>query len=125
MYMTRNMNPQGTHTNRTVLSSGQEIVNRVERMPLTPSTAPAHTNRSTIHLHDIFLNCCRKEHAAVEIVTKSGEIIDGIIDGYDREIIILHNDMAQMLIYKHAVNYICPSNSKHYIDAEGTRNKEE
>lgn len=76
------------------------------------------TPRTPIHVHEIFLNCCRKEYANVEIVTTSGEIIDGFIDGYDKDTIVVHNDMTQLLIYKHSINYISPRNGKRLIVSE-------
>ena len=75
--------------------------------------------RTPIHVHEIFLNSCRKDYTSVEVVTKSGEIIDGIIDCYDKDTIVLHNDMAQLLIYKHSINYISPRNGKKLIIPEG------
>ncbi|MBR3058735.1 MAG: RNA chaperone Hfq [Clostridiales bacterium] len=77
------------------------------------------STRTPIHVHEIFLNCCRKEYASVEIVTQSGEIIDGVIDGYDKDTIVVHNDMTQLLIYKHSINYISPRNGKRLVIPEG------
>lgn len=77
------------------------------------------TTRTPIHVHEIFLNSCRKEYMTVEVVTSSGEIIEGIIDGYDRDTIVLHNDMTQLLIYKKNITYISPRNGKKLILPEG------
>jgi len=103
---------QNAVSNR-VPSSGKSAI-RVK------STAPAGTGtRTPIHVHEIFLNSCRKEYTDVEIVTTSGEIIDGIIDGYDKDTIVVHNDMTQLLIYKHSINYISPRNGKRLVIPEG------
>ena len=80
-------------------------------------------SRSPIHVHEIFLNSCRKEFTDVEVVTKSGEIIIGIIDGYDQDTIVLHNEMTQLLIYKHSINYISPRNGKRLIIPEREMNR--
>ncbi len=92
----------------------------------TQSTRPIHTQatsltatRTPIHVHEIFLNSCRKEYTTVEVVTSSGEIIEGIIDGYDRDTIVLHNEMTQLLIYKKNITYISPRNGKRLILPEG------
>ncbi|MBP5493199.1 MAG: RNA chaperone Hfq [Clostridiales bacterium] len=74
--------------------------------------------KTPIHVHEIFLNCCRKDCENVEVVTKSGEVINGFIDGYDKETIVLHNEMTQLLIYKHAIDYITPVNGKSLIIPE-------
>ena len=81
------------------------------------------TPRTPIHAHEIFLNICRKEYASVEVVTKSGEIINGVIDCYDKDTIVLHNDMTQLLIYKHSINYISPRNGKRLVIPEGQMNQ--
>lgn len=82
-------------------------------------TVALPSTRTPIHVHEIFLNSCRKEYTTVEVVTNSGEIIQGIIDGYDRETIVLHNDMTQLLIYKKNITYISPRNGKRLIMPEG------
>ena len=74
--------------------------------------------KTPIHVHEIFLNCCRQEFTRVEVVTKTGEIIDGVIDGYDKDTIVVHNEMTQMLIYKHAIEYISPRNGERLIIPE-------
>ncbi|MBO4928023.1 MAG: RNA chaperone Hfq [Clostridiales bacterium] len=78
----------------------------------------ADTTRTPIHVHDIFLNICRKELAEVEIVLKSGEIINGIIDIYDQDTIVVHNDMAQILVYKHSISYLSPRNGKSMVEPD-------
>lgn len=71
--------------------------------------------RTPIRVNEIFLNICRKEYASVEVVMNTGEIIEGIIDCYDQDTIVLHNDLAQLLIYKNSISYISPRNGKHVI----------
>lgn len=92
----------------------------------TENTRPIHAQpttltatRTPIHVHEIFLNSCRKEYTTVEVVTSSGEIIEGIIDGYDRDTIVLHNEMTQLLLYKKNITYISPRNGKRLILPEG------
>lgn len=82
-------------------------------------TVALPTPRTPIHVHEIFLNSCRKEYTTVEVVTCSGEIIEGVIDGYDKDTIVLHNDMTQLLIYKKNIIYISPRNGKRLIMPEG------
>jgi len=72
-------------------------------------------------VHDVFLNKCRKEHTSLEIVTTTGEIIEGVIDCYDKDTIIVHNEMAQMMIFKHSISYISPRSGKQMIKPENSK----
>ena len=90
-------------------------MHRSAKAPLAKGVRLEVSTRSPIHVHDIFLNCCRKEYTDVEVVTTSGEIIEGVIDGYDKDTIVLHNDMTQILIYKSGISYIEPRNGKTVI----------
>ncbi|MBR5973779.1 MAG: RNA chaperone Hfq [Clostridiales bacterium] len=95
--------------------SSQTALPKKKKKKKHVSISLKETPRVPIRVHEIFLNLCRKEYASVEIVMNTGEIIEGIIDGYDKETIVLHNDIAQLLIYKHAISYISPRNGKHMI----------
>ena len=66
--------------------------------------------RNPIKAHDYFLNKCRKDYITVEILTRTGEIIEGIIDCYDKDTIIIHNEMTQIMLFKHSICYIAPRN---------------
>ncbi|MBO4689008.1 MAG: RNA chaperone Hfq [Clostridiales bacterium] len=103
-----------TSTDLKDISSQTSLINKKKKRKYV-SVSLGETPRPPIRAHDIFLNLCRKEYASVEIVMNTGEIIEGIIDCYDNETIVLHNDLAQLLIYKHSVSYISPRNGKHMI----------
>ena len=75
--------------------------------------------RTPIRVNEIFLNICRKEYASVEVVMNTGEIIEGIIDCYDQDTIVLHNDLAQLLIYKNGMRiYIGEKHNGTYVENE-------
>ncbi|HBY32206.1 MAG TPA: hypothetical protein DEG74_00360 [Clostridiales bacterium] len=76
------------------------------------------TKRNPIRALDYFLNKCRKEFTSVEIMTHSGELIEGIIDCYDKDSIIIHNEMTQIMIFKHSICYISPRNGQRIIPPE-------
>lgn len=76
------------------------------------------TKRNPIKALDFFLNKCRKEFTTVEIMTHSGEIIEGVIDCYDKDSIIIHNEMTQLMIFKHSICYISPRNGQRIIPPE-------
>ena len=74
--------------------------------------------KNPIRALDFFLNKCRKDFTTVEIMTHSGEIIEGIIDCYDKDSIVIHNDMTQIMIFKHSICYISPRNGQRIIPPE-------
>ena len=110
MIKTTYLNPK---TSEDLPDTTSKTMIRKEKKHVT--VAYAAVQRSPIRVHDIYLNLCRKEYASVEIVLNTGEIIEGIIDCYDTDTIVLHNEMAQMLIYKHAICYISPRSGKRLI----------
>ncbi len=77
--------------------------------------------RNPIRAIDYFLNKCRKEYTTVEIMTQSGEIIEGVIDCYDKDSVVIHNEMTQIMIFKHAICYISPRNGQRIISPEKTK----
>jgi RNA chaperone Hfq len=79
------------------------------------------TKRNPIKANDYFLNKCRREYTVVEIMTSSGEIIEGIIDCYDKDTVVIHNEMAQIMIFKHSICYISPRNGQRIISPEKTK----
>lgn len=77
--------------------------------------------RNPIKAIDYFLNKCRKEYTSVEIMTNSGEIIEGVIDCYDHDSIVVHNDISQIVIFKHSICYISPRNGQRVLSPEKTK----
>ncbi len=72
--------------------------------------AISEQKRNPIKAHDYFLNKCRRDYITVEILTRTGEVIEGIIDCYDKDTIIIHNEMTQIMLFKHSICYIAPRN---------------
>jgi host factor-I protein len=66
--------------------------------------AKAHFN-----IQDQFLNQVRKARIEVEALLMSGGLIRGYVRSFDSFCIILENDDGVVLIYKHGVIRICPS----------------
>lgn len=57
-------------------------------------------------LQDIFLNYLRREKYGVSITLSNGEIVNGIIHGFDGQTIILNQDNGQILIYKANILFV-------------------
>ena len=106
-------------SDREIVTSDKTVIPK-EKKHVTVSFP--EIQRPPIRVHDIFLNLCRKECTYVEVVLKTGEIISGFIDSYDKDTIVVHNEIAQMLIYKHSIGYISPRNGQKIITAERRAN---
>ena len=66
--------------------------------------------KTQINLQDTFLNQLRKERIPVNIhVTNGYQIKDALIVGYDSFVLLLEAEGKQMMLYKHAVSSITPS----------------
>ncbi len=60
------------------------------------------------NLQDTFLNTLRKEHTPVSIFLVNGIKLQGKVDSFDQNVIMLKNTISQM-VYKHAISTIVPS----------------
>lgn len=64
---------------------------------------------SKANIQDVFLNNVRKEKIPVTIYTTNGVKIMGNVISFDTFTIILHTNLGQQLIFKHAISTIIPS----------------
>lgn len=69
-------------------------------MPQTPEskTSPAQPN-----IQDAFLNYARRERLSVQIHLMDGSDFEGRIKNFDRFAVIVEQDGADQLIFKHAI----------------------
>jgi host factor-I protein len=63
-----------------------------------PKPAPSSQN-----IQDVFLNFARRERLAVEIRLMNGEDYHGRIKNFDRFALIVEQDGADHMIFKHAI----------------------
>lgn len=91
---------------------------------MVPETV-SDTKRIQMHVHDYFLNTCRKDYITVEIMMKTGEVIEGIIDCYDKDTVIIHNEMTQIMLFKHSICYIAPRNGKRVLLPEAPKQRKD
>jgi host factor-I protein len=61
-------------------------------------------------LQDPFLNTLRKEHVQVAIYLVNGIKLQGQVESFDQDVILLKNTITQM-VYKHAISTIVPARS--------------
>lgn len=65
--------------------------------------------KTHFNIQDQFLNQVRKARIQVVVSLQSGETIRGFIRSFDSFCIIIENEQDVMLVYKHALNMIRPS----------------
>ena len=74
-------------------------------MPQTPDArASAEPN-----VQDAFLNLVRRGHQAVSLRLMDGTEFEALVKGFDRFAVILEQDGADRLVFKHAIASICAS----------------
>ena len=65
--------------------------------------------KTNLVLQDIILNYVRREKVPVKIIISTGEIIEGLIHGFDNQTIIANRGEEQLLLYKaNIVSIIAP-----------------
>ena len=64
---------------------------------------------NNINLQDAFLNNVRKEKIKITIYLLNGFKVVGLVKGFDNYVIYLETEKGQMLIYKHSISSITPS----------------
>lgn len=64
---------------------------------------------NNINLQDAFLNNVRKEKIKITIYLLNGFKITGLVKGFDNYVIYFESEKGQMLIYKHSISSILPS----------------
>jgi host factor-I protein len=84
-------------------------------MPHTPEprTAPAQPN-----IQDAFLNFARRERLSVKIHMMDGSDMEGRIKNFDRFAVIVEQDGADHMIFKHAIAAIrTPRTATNYFSS--------
>ncbi|MEG2117446.1 MAG: RNA chaperone Hfq [Clostridia bacterium] len=56
--------------------------------------------KTQLVLQDIILNYVRREKIKIEITVSSGEVLHGVIHGFDEKTVILNVGATQQLLYK-------------------------
>ena len=75
------------------------------------------------NLQDPFLNALRKEHVPVSIYLVNGIKLQGKVDSFDQDVIILKNAVSQM-VYKHAISTIVPARQIRLAQAQDETEEE-
>jgi host factor-I protein len=59
-------------------------------------------------LQDSFLEELQKDKVSVSIFLVNGIKLHGVVDSFDKDVVMLKNAMTQM-VYKHAISTVVPS----------------
>ena len=59
-------------------------------------------------LQDPFLNALRREHMPVAIYLVNGIKLQGQIESFDQDVVLLKNTVT-LMVYKHAISTVVPS----------------
>ena len=68
-------------------------------MPQIPDTRPS----AELNVQDAFLNLVRREQQSVSLRLMDGTELDARVKGFDRFAVILEQDGADRLVFKHAI----------------------
>lgn len=60
-------------------------------------------------LQDPYLNAIRKEHIGVSLYLVNGIKLQGHIESFDSFVIVLRNNGANQMVYKHAISTVVPA----------------
>ena len=74
-------------------------------MPQIPEVRPS----GEPNVQDAFLNAARREQQAVSLRLMDGTELEARVKGFDRFAVILDQDGADRLVFKHAIASICAS----------------
>jgi host factor-I protein len=72
-------------------------------MPQTPDARPS----GEPNVQDAFLNVVRRDQQAVTVRLMDGTEVEARIRGFDRFAVVLEQDGADRLVFKHAIASIC------------------
>jgi host factor-I protein len=75
-------------------------------------------------IQDAFLNQLRKNHISVTIHLTNGYQLRGTVKGFDNFVLVFFSEGKQMMIYKHAISSITPSEHIEYYDEENSPEEE-
>ena len=79
----------------------------------------------TFYIQDAYLNQLRKGHISVTIHLTNGYQLRGQIKGFDNFVVIFFSEGKQMMIYKHAISSVTPSEPITYYNEQDEQDKEE
>ncbi|MES2211906.1 MAG: RNA chaperone Hfq [Pseudomonadota bacterium] len=60
-------------------------------------------------LQDPYLNALRRERVPVSIYLVNGIKLQGQIESFDQFVVLLRNNNASQMVYKHAISTVVPS----------------
>ena len=66
-------------------------------------------------LQDAYLNALRKEHVPVSVYLTNSVKLIGNIEAFDAFVVVLTNNGASQMIYKHAISTVVPARSIQYF----------
>ncbi len=69
-------------------------------------------------IQDAFLNQLRKNHIPVTIHLTNGYQLRGLVKGFDNFVLVFFSEGKQMMIYKHAISSVTPSEPIVYYNEE-------
>jgi host factor-I protein len=72
----------------------------------------------TFYIQDAYLNQLRKSHISVTIHLTNGYQLRGQIKGFDNFVVIFFSEGKQMMIYKHAISSVTPSEPINYYNEQ-------
>lgn len=73
---------------------------------------------NNINLQDAFLNNVRKEKIKITIYLLNGYKLTGLVKGFDNYVIYFETEKGQMMIYKHSISSIAPSQNVKIFNSE-------
>ena len=79
----------------------------------------------TFYIQDAYLNQLRKSHISVTIHLTNGYQLRGQIKGFDNFVVIFFSEGKQMMIYKHAISSVTPSEPINYYNEHEEKDQEE
>jgi len=72
----------------------------------------------TFYIQDAYLNQLRKSHISVTIHLTNGYQLRGQIKGFDNFVVVFFSEGKQMMIYKHAISSVTPSEPINYYNEQ-------
>lgn len=70
------------------------------------------------HLQDTYLNQMRKNNTPATVYLTNGFQLKGIVMAFDNYTVLMEVDGKQMLLFKHAISTIAPTNGGNVVDEE-------
>ncbi len=70
------------------------------------------------NLQDTYLNEMRKKRTPATVYLTNGFQLKGIVTAFDNYTVLMEVDGKQMLLFKHAISTITPTNGGNVLDEE-------